>query len=172
MIFQVTGYSNSGKTTLITDWTGCLIELGYVVSVIKHHGHDDTPLASGDEQKDTGSYRRAGAESTLVVSGREFQWTGSNPPPLPTLVKLMKFTGPDIILIEGYKTENYPKAVILRGPEDSELLRKSTSIEAVLCPGEKEKDALAQHGIEALPLTRREEVLTALTTILTGDDTQ
>ncbi|PYZ97435.1 molybdopterin-guanine dinucleotide biosynthesis protein B [Alteribacter lacisalsi] len=171
MIFQLTGYSDTGKTTLAAAWTSHLTDRGYVVCVIKHHGHKGVPLTTGDDGKDTARYRKAGAESSLVVSDSEFQWTGANPPPLKTLIHLVETTEPDVILIEGFKESDYPKAVLVRGTEDADLVRKSTNVKAVICPGKKEMDGLAKAGIEALPLEEKQQVIHSLTTLLIGDDT-
>ncbi|MDO4556353.1 MAG: molybdopterin-guanine dinucleotide biosynthesis protein B, partial [Lachnospiraceae bacterium] len=39
-VFAVSGYKNSGKTTLLTHLIEELTERGYKVAVIKHDGHD------------------------------------------------------------------------------------------------------------------------------------
>ena len=40
VIFAVSGYKNTGKTTLITGIIPILTEKGYQVAVIKHDGHE------------------------------------------------------------------------------------------------------------------------------------
>ena len=57
-IFAISGYKNSGKTTLITKLIPELKQRGYRVAVIKHDGHDFEADVPG-----TDSYRhqKAGA---------------------------------------------------------------------------------------------------------------
>lgn len=104
-IFAVSGYKNSGKTTMITRLVPELINRGYRVAVIKHDGHDFTPDVPG-----TDSYRHqtAGAYGTAVYSEHRFmvtkQWEGGSAEEL-----IPMFPEADIILIEGLKNSSYPK---------------------------------------------------------------
>ncbi|MBM7097881.1 molybdopterin-guanine dinucleotide biosynthesis protein B [Bacillus sp. H-16] len=169
-IFQVTGYSGSGKTTLLTHWVRHLSDRGVKVSVIKHHGHGGA-LIRGDREKDSGRLREAGAASTVAISPGEFQWIGTEPPPLKEMIDLIARTGPDVILIEGYKREAYPKAVIVQNESDRGLVTKSTNVKAVICREKQDEDYFASGSFEALSTHPMEDTVKALTKILFGDDT-
>lgn len=120
-IFQISGYQNSGKTTLCLKLIEHLSACGLKIATIKHHGHGGKPEVL--ETKDSGRHILAGAAVTLVEGGgriliqaEQKQWS------LEEEVELLSFFKPDVILIEGYKNEKYPKAVILRDDGDLELL--------------------------------------------------
>lgn len=112
-IFAVSGYKNSGKTTLITKLIPVLASRGYRIAVVKHDGHDFESDVPG-----TDSYRhqKAGAYGTAVFSKNRIMMT-----------KIMKdadetylfaaFPEADIILVEGLKNSSYPK-YICRYPEE------------------------------------------------------
>lgn len=106
-IFAVSGYKNSGKTTLLTRLIPKLRERGYQVAVIKHDGHDFTGDVPG-----TDSYRlwQAGAYGTAVFSANRFliqkECTGVDEKQL-----MQAFPEADVILIEGLKDSAYPKYV-------------------------------------------------------------
>ena len=104
-IFAISGYKNSGKTTLITKLIPELKQRGYRVAVIKHDGHDFEADVPG-----TDSYRhqKAGAYGTAVFSSNRILITKECRE--PNEIQLMRaFPEADIILIEGLKKSNYPK---------------------------------------------------------------
>ena len=108
-IFAVSGYKNSGKTTMITRLIPELTRRGCWVAVIKHDGHDFTPDVPGT---DSYRHREAGAYGTAVFSDYRFLVTKETVSPgervdEQTLIKL--FPEADIILIEGLKNSAYPK---------------------------------------------------------------
>lgn len=104
-LFAISGYKNSGKTTLITKLIPELKQRGYKVAVIKHDGHDFEADVPG-----TDSYRhqKAGAYGTAVFSNNRILITKEYH--RPDEKQLMKaFPEADIILIEGLKNSSYPK---------------------------------------------------------------
>ena len=106
-VFAVSGYKNTGKTTMITRLVPELTKRGYKVAVIKHDGHDFESDVPG-----TDSYRhqKAGAYGTAVFSKNRFLITkecqGITEEDL-----FAAFPEADIILIEGLKNSSYPKYV-------------------------------------------------------------
>lgn len=109
VIYAVSGYKNSGKTTLITKLVPILTECGYKVAVIKHDGHDFVPDVPGT---DSFRHREAGAYGTAVYSGQRFLVTMEWGEKTPDEKLLMKaFPDADIILIEGLKGSSYPKVM-------------------------------------------------------------
>ena len=131
-ILQIAGYSNSGKTTLIQN---LIKHLGKEkkVSVIKHHGHENQ-LTALDTGKDTGKFRNAGAASTTVVAGTTIQmhfdsnkkWT------VQDVLTFQSFIHTDLVIIEGFKKEAFPKIVLIREEGDLHLLHELTNIISVI----------------------------------------
>lgn len=120
-IIGLAGWSGSGKTTLIAKVLPRLIARGCRVSTLKHahHGFDlDTP------GKDSFMHRSAGATEVLISSGKRFallhelrdeaEWD------LPAL--LAKLTPVDLVLVEGFKRDRFPKLEIHRAENGKPLL--------------------------------------------------
>ena len=121
-IIGLAGWSGSGKTTLVTKVLPRLIARGQRVSTIKHahHGFDlDQP------GKDSFMHRTAGATEVLISSARRFailhelrddpEWN------LPDL--LDKLSPVDLVLVEGFKREAFPKLEIHRLANGKPLLQ-------------------------------------------------
>lgn len=106
-IFAVSGYKNSGKTTLLTRLIPELKRRGYKVAVIKHDGHDFQSDVPG-----TDSYRfqQAGACGTAVYSSSRLMVTKEYREPTEKML-IEAFSDADIILIEGLKDSSYPKYI-------------------------------------------------------------
>jgi molybdopterin-guanine dinucleotide biosynthesis protein B len=120
-IIGLAGWSGSGKTTLITKVLPVLIGRGHKVSTLKHahHGFDlDRP------GKDSFMHRAAGASEVLISSAKrwavlhelrdEGEWD------MAALLK--KITPVDLVLVEGFKRENFPKIEIYRAENGKPLL--------------------------------------------------
>jgi molybdopterin-guanine dinucleotide biosynthesis protein B len=125
------GWSGSGKTTLITKVLPVLIKRGLKVSTLKHahHGFDlDQP------GKDSFMHRAAGASEVMISSAKRWavlhelrdepEWN------MPALLK--KIAPVDLVLVEGYKRESFPKIEIYRVANGKPLLHgEDTFIVAV-----------------------------------------
>ncbi|WP_128856603.1 molybdopterin-guanine dinucleotide biosynthesis protein B [Bacillus sp. CDB3] len=129
-ILQIVGYQNSGKTTLVEKIVHALAESEMKVATIKHHGHGGFPEVA---QKDSERHRKAGAvvssvegAGLLSLSSLRDEWS------LQEIIRLYEFFEVDMILIEGYKAEKYPKVVLLRSAEDIELLHKVENVVAII----------------------------------------
>jgi len=120
-IIGLAGWSGSGKTTLITKVLPRLIARGCRVSTLKHahHGFDlDQP------GKDSFMHRVAGATEVMISSAKRFailyelreepEWD------LPDL--LDKLSPVDLVLVEGYKREKFPKLEVHRAANGKPLL--------------------------------------------------
>jgi molybdopterin-guanine dinucleotide biosynthesis protein B len=112
-IIGLAGWSGSGKTTLVTKLIPCLRGRGISVSTLKHahHGFDlDRP------GKDSFMHRAAGATEVIISSGKRWamlhelrdepEWD------LPHLVA--KMSPVDLVLVEGFKRDAFPKLEIHR----------------------------------------------------------
>lgn len=107
-VFGVTGWKNSGKTTLVTRLVAEFTRRGYRVSTVKHAHHDfdiDKPAT------DSFRHREAGASEVMIVSGNRWalmhELRGEDEPPLEAALK--RISPCDLILVEGYKREGHPK---------------------------------------------------------------
>lgn len=106
-IFAISGYKNSGKTTVITKLIPELKRRGYRVAVIKHDGHDfeaDVPGTDSYRHQKAGAYGTAVFSSNRILITKECQEADEK-----QLIKA--FPEADIILIEGLKHSNYSKYI-------------------------------------------------------------
>ena len=104
--FGIVGTSNTGKTELICRLLEWFSAQGLRVAVLKHSHHQHL----GDDGKDTGRYRQAGAELVALAAPGLLQITRSSAeePLLDTILAELA-PGSDLILVEGYKTSHLPK---------------------------------------------------------------
>jgi molybdopterin-guanine dinucleotide biosynthesis protein B len=131
-IFQIVGYQNSGKTTLVEKLVKHLSSRGYEVGTIKHHGHGGK-LDLADKGKDSALHRIAGARVVTVEGNGTIQLTASELKwDLQQIISLYQSFNLDFIIVEGYKMEAYPKVVLLRTQEDIELLPKLSNIFCII----------------------------------------
>jgi molybdopterin-guanine dinucleotide biosynthesis protein B len=107
-VFGITGWKNSGKTTLVARLVAEFTRRGYRVSTVKHAHHDfdiDKPAT------DSFRHREAGASEVMIVSGHRWalmhELRDEDEPPLEAA--LGRLSPCDLILVEGYKRERYPK---------------------------------------------------------------
>jgi molybdopterin-guanine dinucleotide biosynthesis protein B len=107
-VFGITGWKNSGKTTLTEKLVAELVRRGWKVSTVKHAHHDfdiDKPGA------DSFRHRQAGATEVAIVSGNRWalmhELRGEAEPPLEAV--LSRLAPCDIVLVEGYKRESHRK---------------------------------------------------------------
>ena len=132
-IIGLAGWSGSGKTTLITKLIPRLIARGLRVSTLKHahHGFDlDKP------GKDSFVHRTAGATEVLISSAKRWailhELRGEEEWDLPALVA--KMSAVDLVLVEGFKRDAFPKLEIHRAENGKPLLHPDDPhIVAVAC---------------------------------------
>ena len=121
-------YSGTGKTTLIKDVVMILKKSNYRVSVIKHAHHNFDIDQPG---KDSYEIRKSGAENMLISSKNRWalmhENTNNNELTLVDLVNLLGKIKYDLILVEGFKAESFPKIELYRKEisKDRELLSSS-----------------------------------------------
>ncbi|RAV12683.1 molybdopterin-guanine dinucleotide biosynthesis protein B [Paenibacillus contaminans] len=147
-VFQVVGYKNTGKTTLICRLVQAFKRSGYRVGTIKHDGHDFEIDKPGT---DTWKHRASGADMVAITSAFQTAMIESRPATLQELIGRMNSA--DIVLAEGFKAEHYPKIVLLKDREHRELLeRVSFPIAAVCWYDETDAaDAVAEPGKAEVP---------------------
>lgn len=131
-IFQIVGFQNSGKTTLVQEIIRYGDKLGLKSGTIKHHGHGGTP-SKENKEKDSEKHLNAGAvyaavegNGELVIKKQTQYWS------LDEIIDYYHRLSLDLILIEGYKYAPISKAVIIRNQNDLYLLKELTNIQVVL----------------------------------------
>lgn len=107
-VFGITGWKNSGKTTLTERLVAEFAARGRRVSTVKHAHHD---FDIDKEGTDSFRHRRAGATEVAIVSDRRWalmhELRGEDEPSLK--VVLSRLAPCDIVLVEGYKREAHDK---------------------------------------------------------------
>jgi len=131
-VFQIVGYQNSGKTTLMEELIKSGKAKGLRIGTIKHHGHGGTPFCPNSD-KDSNRHSLAGAdissvegEGTLLIEATNNEWG------LNDIINVYHHFSLDLILVEGYKKSCYPKAVLIRDKKDLFLLNSLTNVKAVI----------------------------------------
>lgn len=168
-VFQVVGFQNSGKTTLVASLVRKLTDEGYKVGTIKHHGHGGAP-AENDQTKDTGKHRDAGAvvtavegEGVLQVTAQQEKWN------IEEIINMYRFLKVDMIIVEGYKKESYPKVVLLRNESDEILLEQVDNINAAISWYRPKGSNLS--AIPFFHIKEQEAYVSQLTAIIKGEMT-
>jgi molybdopterin-guanine dinucleotide biosynthesis protein B len=107
-VFGITGWKNSGKTTLTEKLVTEFTRRGYRVSTVKHAHHD---FDIDKEGTDSFRHRLAGATEVAVVSGRRWalmhELRGEDEPKLADI--LARLAPCDLVLVEGYKRDGHDK---------------------------------------------------------------
>ncbi len=150
-------YSGTGKTTLIKQVIPLLNNQGLKVAVIKHAHHDFDLDQPG---KDSYELRKSGANQTIICSHTRMAWisefeTPAEEPSLTDIVGRFKADDVDLILVEGYKTENIPKIELHRKALGKPLMFKDDdTVIALACDQCQHHD----HPITCLDINEPREV--------------
>ncbi|MBE1207022.1 molybdopterin-guanine dinucleotide biosynthesis protein B [Aminobacter carboxidus] len=148
-VFGITGWKNSGKTTLTERLVTELVGRGWKVSTIKHAHHDfdiDKPGA------DSFRHRQAGATEVAIVSGRRWalmhELRNENEPTLDEV--LARIAPCDLVLVEGYKREHHLKieARRLDAKDRAPLTSNDPSIVAIASDHRVEGEQVPVFGID------------------------
>lgn len=109
-IISIVGKAESGKTTIIEKLIPELNKRGYKVGTVKHAFHGFEIDKKG---KDSWRHKNAGAETVIIVSKERIVINkNNNNETLDSVAS--NFSGIDIIITEGYKSENEPKIEVFR----------------------------------------------------------
>jgi molybdopterin-guanine dinucleotide biosynthesis protein B len=131
-VFGVTGWKNSGKTTLVEALVGELTGRGWQVATVKHAHHD---FDIDKEGTDSFRHRKAGAREVAIVSGRRWalmhELGGEEEPTLEEV--LSRLSPADLVLVEGYKRGSHRKieARRLEAKDRSPLTATDPNIAAI-----------------------------------------
>lgn len=130
--------SGTGKTTLLTQLIPLLKQQGLRVGLIKHSHHNFEIDKPG---KDSFRLRAAGASPVMLVSShRRAVITEFSEPIEPRLAEqlpVFENQGLDLILVEGFKAEAFPKIELHRAelnnpllyPNDSDIIAVASNVE-------------------------------------------
>ena len=103
-VVTVTGFSDSGKTTFLTEVVSLLAGEGVRVGVVKNHGH----AAGGVDQegKDTWKYTQAGANPVVLSASGQYAIFTSTPDAPATREELVaRIAGDvDLVVVEGFSS--------------------------------------------------------------------
>jgi molybdopterin-guanine dinucleotide biosynthesis protein B len=120
-IIGLAGWSGSGKTTLITKLIPRLIARGVKASTLKHahHGFDlDQP------GKDSFVHRAAGATEVIISSAKRWAILHElrEEPEWDLGALVAKMSPVDLVLVEGFKRDAFPKLEIYRAANSKPLI--------------------------------------------------
>ncbi len=134
-ILGFAAYSGTGKTTLLTKLIPLLKKSGLKPGVIKHSHHNFEIDHPG---KDSFRLRAAGATPVMLVSSHRraiiTEFENVTEPKLDDQLKVFDQSSINLILVEGFKAENFPKIELHRPslkkpfifPNDSSIIAVAT----------------------------------------------
>lgn len=128
-VLQIVGYKNSGKTTLTAKLIEYFTSIGVRTASLKHHGHGGVPEGIGST--DSEKHRSAGSLIAGVEGDGLFQLSKKNWK-LSEMIEIYKIMQVDLLLIEGFKKEKYPKIVLISQEEDFRLVEEVSNIKVVI----------------------------------------
>jgi len=116
LLLGFAAFSGTGKTELLTKLIPILVAQGLRLGIVKHAHHNfdvDQP------SKDSYRLRHAGAQETLISSSRRWALMheladDEEEQTLSQLLERIDTENLDIILVEGFKRENFPKIELNR----------------------------------------------------------
>ena len=150
-LLGIAGYSGSGKTTLLTRLIPRLRARGIRLGVLKHaHHHFDIDYPG----KDSYELRHAGAECVMVASANRDAFitehmTGQDPR-LHDLLARFEDRPLDLVIVEGFRHERFPKLEVHRADSIAPVDRLRAS-RGLLCGEDDSIIALATDTSVELP---------------------
>ncbi|MBH9551878.1 molybdopterin-guanine dinucleotide biosynthesis protein B [Inhella sp. 4Y17] len=120
-VFGIAGHSGMGKTTLLEHLVAELGQRGLKVSLIKH-SHKDIEIDRPG--KDSFRLREAGCQEVLLLGASRWalmhELRGNAEPSLDYL--LSRIQACDLVLVEGFKSGDFPKLEVWRAEVGKPLL--------------------------------------------------
>ncbi|WP_238900178.1 molybdopterin-guanine dinucleotide biosynthesis protein B [Clostridium sp. YIM B02500] len=118
--------SGTGKTTLIEALIPILKEKNYNIGVLKHDAHK---FEIDKEGKDSYRFVKAGADRMVISSKEKIAMIEKLKEEKDLEEILELFVGMDLVIIEGYKNNGYPKIEVHRKEVDQKLLCENESLD-------------------------------------------
>ena len=123
-IVSIVGKKNTGKTSLTVKIIEELTKRGYNVASIKHSHHS---IEMDKENTDTWKHKQAGANLVVGVGSTTF-YNSRQEQDLNRILYLLKhFDEFDFVVIEGYKSYNYPKIITSPDVRDEYTIKEVDS---------------------------------------------
>lgn len=139
LIIQFAGYKNTGKTTWVCRMTEKFKQAGCRVGTIKHDAHDFQMDMPGT---DTWKHQASGADITAISSSQRSAIIKRTTENVDTLIAAIR-DEVDVILIEGFKSADYPKVILAREASHLSLLEQLSQPVALVCwPEAQSSDSL------------------------------
>ena len=115
-VIGLCAYSGTGKTTLLTQLIPLLKKRNLRIGVVKHAHHKFDIDHPG---KDSYEFRQAGAEQVAVASKHRIAWIKEHPdnkdePVLSDALSVLDSNHLDLVIVEGFKRESFPKIELHR----------------------------------------------------------
>jgi molybdopterin-guanine dinucleotide biosynthesis adapter protein len=143
-IISIAGKQNAGKTTLLKDLIPKLKGQGYRVGTLKYNIRK---FDIDHEGKDTYKYSNSGADSVAISTQSEFVVMKKTANPL-TLHEIIEahFNDVDVVLVEGYREDGYPRIRII-DPQDTNRVKTDSENELLLVNEKTENSCFSIDGI-------------------------
>ena len=123
-IVSIVGKKNTGNTSLTVKVIEELTKRGYNVASIKHSHHS---IEMDKENTDTWKHKQAGANLVVGVGSTTF-FNARKEHDLNRILYLLKhFDDFDFVIIEGYKSYNYPKIITSPNVKDEYTIKEVDS---------------------------------------------
>ncbi|RLA72128.1 MAG: molybdopterin-guanine dinucleotide biosynthesis protein B [Epsilonproteobacteria bacterium] len=145
-----TGYSNSGKTTLIVKISNILQDTGYKVCIVKHDPKDKAIFDK--DGKDSFKFSQTGAD-VAVVSPNKTTYFKKKTSSIDELIELFKDF--DFLLVEGLKTLPLPRICVCRNKLDENYFEVSDTLAIDETVNENE----IPEGMNILDLNNPEQIV-------------
>lgn len=137
-LIGITGWKDTGKTTMVAALVTEFTARGMDVSTVKHAHHS---FEIDQEGRDSWKHRKAGAKETALVSSRRWalmhELKGDNEPSLDDI--LLKLAPCDLVIAEGFKRSGHPKIEMVRktqtgGPKETPIWPGDDTVIAIISP--------------------------------------
>lgn len=121
-VIGITGWKNSGKTTMTERLVSEFVARGLNISTVKHAHH---AFDIDKDGTDSFRHRAAGAGEVAIVSGNRWALMHElRDEQEPSMDEILERLSPcDLVIVEGYKRESHPKIELRRiGSKDTRPL--------------------------------------------------
>lgn len=153
-------YSGTGKTTLLKKVIPLLKERNIRLAIIKHAHHNFDIDHPG---KDSYELRKSGADQMLIASRKRWALMVENSgndedPSLLSLLEKLDLQALDLILVEGFKHEYFPKIELHRAALNKALLFPDDSSIIAIATDEQLSETARFREITQLDINKPEQI--------------
>ncbi|WP_144859223.1 molybdopterin-guanine dinucleotide biosynthesis protein B [Mesorhizobium sp. J18] len=149
-VFGITGWKNSGKTTLTEKLVAEFSRRGLKVSTVKH-AHDSFDIDK--EGTDSFRHRTAGASEVAIVSSNRWalmhEMRGEKEPALKEILACLSPC--DLVLVEGFKKDRHEKIECRRADARDHSPLSAPSIVAIASDHPLKNEARPVFALDDVP---------------------